>query len=258
MRFRIAFNRNGKQGMLPMDYQYYLSAWIYKVIGKADQEFSRFLHSVGYADGNKRFKLFCYSPLFFENYKSWKDRSLFELNSNNLAMMVSFHMPEAAGHFIAGLFSNQEVYVGDKFNGVDLFVVQVERLPDYDLSGAVKYKALSPVVISFHYEGDKYARYLSPVDSGYEEMVKNNLSQKWKAVSGIHELAQNIRFSLEPGTVPKSRLLTIKPFTREESRVRGFLYEFSLTAPQEIHQLIRSTGFGEKNSMGFGWVENHF
>ncbi len=244
--------------MLPMDYQYYLSAWIYKVIGTADQDFSRFLHSVGYSDGNKRFKLFCYSPLSFEKYISWKEKALFEINSNSLEMMVSFHMPEAAGHFIAGLFSNQEVYIGDKFNGLDLAVIQVERLPEGNHEGTVKYKALSPIVISYHYEGDRYARYLSPNDSGYADMVKNTLVQKAKAAPGLNELSGDICFSPEPGKAPKSRLVTIKPFTREESRVRGFLYEFSLTAPPEIHQLICSSGFGEKNSMGFGWVKNHF
>ena len=40
MRFKITFTRTGKQRMLPMDYQYYLSAWIYKVIGKADRAFA--------------------------------------------------------------------------------------------------------------------------------------------------------------------------------------------------------------------------
>jgi CRISPR-associated endoribonuclease Cas6 len=86
-------------------------------------------------------------------------------------------------------------------------------------------------------------------------MVKNNLVQKAKATPGLNELSGNINFIPELGKTPKSKLVTIKPFTREESRVRGFLYEFSLTAPREIHQLIQSAGFGEKNSMGFGWVE---
>ncbi len=42
--------------MLPMDYQYYLSAWIYKILEKADREFARFLHSDGYSLGYRRFK----------------------------------------------------------------------------------------------------------------------------------------------------------------------------------------------------------
>ena len=42
MRIHLTFNRTTKQRMLPMDYEYYLSAWIYKTIGKAENEFARF------------------------------------------------------------------------------------------------------------------------------------------------------------------------------------------------------------------------
>lgn len=34
--------------MLPMDYQYYISALIYKVLQYADRDFAHFLHEKGY------------------------------------------------------------------------------------------------------------------------------------------------------------------------------------------------------------------
>jgi len=255
MRFKITFSRTGKQRMLPMDYQYFTSAWIYKVIGNADREFSQFLHSVGYSDGNKRFKLFNYSPLEFGNYVTWKEKSLFEINTETLNMLVSFYMPEAAERFIIGLFKNQKVYIGDKFNGLDLAVTGVERLSDPDLSRTIRYRTLSPVVISFHNEGDRYTRYLSPVEKGYSDLVRSNLIQRWKTVPGSKQIEEDISFNMDPGCIPKSKLVTIKPYTEEESKVRGFLFKFSLSAPEVIHHLILSSGFGEKNSMGFGWVE---
>jgi CRISPR-associated endoribonuclease Cas6 len=79
MRIKITLTRTSKQRMLPMDYQYYIGAWIYKVIGNANHEFASFLHSEGYRDGNKQFKLFNYSPLDFGKPKLWKERSLFEI-----------------------------------------------------------------------------------------------------------------------------------------------------------------------------------
>lgn len=48
MRFRLTLNRTTKQRMLPMDYQYYISAWIYKVLRYADKDFAHFLHEKGY------------------------------------------------------------------------------------------------------------------------------------------------------------------------------------------------------------------
>jgi CRISPR-associated endoribonuclease Cas6 len=55
--------------------------------------------------------------------------------------------------------------------------------------------------------------------------------------------------------IPRSKLITIKQDTLEQSKIRGYLFDFELTALPEIHHLILSCGAGEKNSLGFGWVE---
>ena len=101
--------------MLPVDYQYFLSAWIYKVIGQADREFSNFLHAEGYSSGYKHFKLFCYSPLNFGRPRFWKEKALLEIQSDQLFLHVSFRMHEAAEKFIIGLFNRQQLYMGMLF-----------------------------------------------------------------------------------------------------------------------------------------------
>lgn len=76
MRFGITFNRTGKQRMLPMDYQYYLSAWIYKVLKQADSDFASFLHEKGYGQSEtKLYKLFCFASGFWKT-KMWKEKLL--------------------------------------------------------------------------------------------------------------------------------------------------------------------------------------
>jgi CRISPR-associated endoribonuclease Cas6 len=140
MRFKITFNRTGKQRILPIDYQYYLSTWIYKVIGHADPEFSDFLHSQGYTSGYKQFKFFNYSPLNFGKPTLWQEKALFEIQADLLFLSVSFHLAEAAEKFIIGMFNNQQYFIGDQFNGLDLHVTQVERLPEPVLSETMGYK----------------------------------------------------------------------------------------------------------------------
>jgi len=255
MRFKITLNRIGRQRMLPMDYQYYLSAWIYKVIGKADPEFSNFLHTEGYATGYKQFKLFNYSPLIFGRPTLWKEKNLFEIRTDQLSLSVSFHLAEAAEKFIIGLFNNQQVYVGDQFNGLDLVVSQVERLPEPELKSTMNYRAVSPVVISLKDETDKYAQYLTPADENYTELLRQNLWNKYDSIPNIEKLPNDLSFQFKLKGESKSKLVTMKPYTPEQSKVRGFVFDFTLTCPVEIHQLIRTTGIGEKNSMGFGWVE---
>jgi CRISPR-associated endoribonuclease Cas6 len=257
MRFKITLNRTGRQRMLPMDYQYYLSAWIYKVIGKADREFSNFLHTEGYSLGYKQFKLFNYSPLNFGRPSLWKEKALFEIRTDQLLLTVSFHLAEAAEKFIIGLFNNQQVYIGDQFNGLDLVVSQVERLPEPEMKSTMNYRAVSPVVISLKDETDKYAQYLSPADASYNDLIRQNIWNKYNSVPNIEKLPEDLSFQFKLKGEPKSKskLITIKPYTPEQSKVRGFVFDFSLTCPAEIHQLILAAGIGEKNSMGFGWVE---
>jgi CRISPR-associated endoribonuclease Cas6 len=255
MRFKITLNRTGRQRMLPMDYQYYLSAWIYKVIGKADPEFSKFLHAEGYTTGYRQFKLFNYSPLDFGRPTLWKEKTLFEIHTDQLFLSVSFHLAEAAEKFIIGLFNNQQVYVGDQFNGLDLLVSQVERLPEPEIVATMNYRAISPVVISLKDENSKYAQYLSPNDENYSDLIRQNLWNKYGSIPNIAVLPKDFYFQFKLKGEPKSKLVTIKPYTPEQSKVRGFVFDFSLTCPVEIHQLILAAGIGEKNSMGFGWME---
>lgn len=255
MRFKITLNRTGRQRMLPMDYQYYLSAWIYKVIGKADPEFSNFLHTEGYSSGNKKFKLFCYSPLNFGRPTLWKEKTLFEIHTDQLFLSVSFNLAEAAEKFIIGLFNNQQVYVGDQFNGLDLVVSQVERLPEPQLKSTMNYRAISPVVISLKDDNSKYAQYLSPADNGYNELLRQNLWNKYESIPNVAALPEGSDFWFNAKGNPKSKLVTLKPYTAEQSKVRGFVFDFTLTCPEEIHQLVLACGIGEKNSTGFGWTE---
>ena len=145
MRFKIQLIRTSKSKYLPVDYQYSISAWIYRIIGSADPVFSDFLHHQGYMTGNKQFKLFCYSPLDFGKPVLWREKALFEISGSTIDLMVSFQLAEPAEKFIIGLFNNQKLYLGDRFNGIDLAVSQIERLPDLRLAEMMTYRAISPV-----------------------------------------------------------------------------------------------------------------
>lgn len=62
MELRLKFRRIAGN-LLPVNYQYPLSSWIYKVIGTADLNYSTFLHEKGFAFDNRRFKMFTFSQL---------------------------------------------------------------------------------------------------------------------------------------------------------------------------------------------------
>ncbi|PTN09607.1 CRISPR-associated endoribonuclease Cas6 [Mangrovibacterium marinum] len=255
MRFKITFNRTTRQRMLPMDYQYYISAWIYKVLKQADSDFAQFLHERGYGQSDsKLYKLFCFSRLNFGRPKLWKEKKLFEISAPQIELQISFDVDQAATNFIKGLFMSQEFYLGDRFNGIDFKVTGVEALPEPEFRETMRYRLQTPWVVSFQPEAACNPQYLSPGDEAFDALATKHLIEKYN----------NTRQPLSIGTeqVGMRRLtdfkragFVVKPGTAQQTRIVGNLFDFELTAPVELHRLIWNAGASEKSSSGFGWVE---
>lgn len=65
MRFNLTLVSSSNDAVIPINYQYPLSAAIYKVLAEADAEYATFLHEEGHRVGNglKNFKLFTFSDV---------------------------------------------------------------------------------------------------------------------------------------------------------------------------------------------------
>jgi CRISPR-associated endoribonuclease Cas6 len=240
--------------MLPMDYQYYISAWIYKVLKAADEDFARFLHDKGYGnDPGKLYKLFCFSKLYFGKPIMWKDKGLFEVSVRELSLKISFDVPEAASTFIKGLFLQQEIYLGDKFNGLDLVISKVESLAEPEFSETMQYKLETPWVVSYRPEGREQPRYLDPNESYFRELSVKHLVEKYKNTCNRDLSSGALEFL--PDEKYKRAGFLIKNGTNSQTRVVGNIFSFSLKAPVDVHRMLWNAGISEKSSSGFGWVE---
>ena len=277
MRFQLTLTRTTKQRMLPMDYQYYISAWIYKVLKQADRDFAAFLHEKGYGQSEtKLYKLFCFSHLNFGKPRLWKEKKLFEILEHKIGLQISFDVPEAALLFIKGLFMSQEFYLGDKFNGIDFTVTGIEALPEPVFSETMRYRLETPWVVSYKAETDRYPKYLSPYEKGFRELSLKHIAEKFTNTGKGRITPDELIFKIYNGKNPdgtpvfrepepatwleeskywKRQGFLIKPGSKEESRILGNLFSFELTAPVEVHRMIWNAGVSEKSSEGFGWVE---
>ena len=267
-----------------MDYQYYIAAWIYKVLKEADKEYATFLHEQGYGkDENHLYKLFCFDRLNFGKPKLWKEKKLFQIFNDKIFLKVSFDIDETAVNFIQGLFMNQKFYLGDIFNGIDFSVVGVNVLPEPDFSAigeavvdesssvvedindakktlesnnfvaCVKYRTKTPWVVSYKEETDHYAKYLRPEDPKFIPCAIKHLTEKYNSMHKKQIAASDIH--MEVSHEYKRSGFLIKPGGKNETRVVGVLCDFILTAPVEIQKMIWNAGLCEKSSLGFGWVE---
>ncbi|MEM7369560.1 MAG: CRISPR-associated endoribonuclease Cas6 [Bacteroidota bacterium] len=257
MRFKIIFQVKGDQRLLPLSYKYELSSWIYKQIERADSPFAEFLHTQGYILNGKRFKLFTFSDIHFRKYEIIGDRV--KLLSPEISFVISFFVDKAAESLVMGLFHQQCFELGDQITQVRLQVKSLKVLPLVIPNGPVRLKTTGPMVVSRQPNldiGEKQAQYLSPLDDKFEEVFFQNLLNKYSSAL-IHNLVSKIDVSsprkfLLLREKPKSRLIKIKAHRPDETKIRGYLFDFELTAPKELIRFGMLSGFGVANAMGFG------
>ena len=262
MRFKITFQLEGASQLLPINYKYPISSWIYKTLGAADKEFTTLLHEQGYQlDSGKKFKLFTFSDLQIPKGK-WKiigDR--IKIWPTKISMVIAFMLPEQIQTFVAGLFMNQQVTIGDEITQIKLQVQNIEAVQNIKVeSEIVCLKWMSPLFLAETNDNEKYPKYISPIHPKYGELFINNLKDKYMAycnVIGKEPIAIDsscISFkSLHDK--PKSTKQTIKAFKKEQTDIRAFKFNFELTAPAELIEIGLNAGFGAANAMGFGCCE---
>jgi CRISPR-associated endoribonuclease Cas6 len=251
---------------LTLNYPYPLSSAIYRIIQRADREFAAFLHDKGYGGGHKNFKLFTFSEIQTP-FKIQGDRM--QLLTGKALVTICFHMPEAAEHFIVGLFMNQQLEIADKKSRVCFLVDRVESIPSLPSTLSAPSSSmitallhpLSPIVAGRKNERGNYD-YLSPEDPAFGVSLQYNLIEKYRAINDLSEnqLAELkelvtiwVKFLPHP---PQRRLITIKEGTEAETRIRGYTkFELKIAAPGDMIELALGAGMGLYNAQGMGCVE---
>jgi CRISPR-associated endoribonuclease Cas6 len=263
MKFRITLQATDKhRRLLPLNYQYPLSAWIYKTISEGNHAFAEFLHERGFELGKKKFKLFTFSWLMIPAGSFRIEGDRLRLLDDTMHLDVSFLAPEAMQHFVAGLFQQQNFLLGDRVSQVPLQVVSMEALPLPTFRTVMRYRTNSPILVSRFVEGSKTASYLHPDEPMYSNLFIDNLIHKFASALQAGMLASVVDFGKDlPGyelkilSEPKSKMMLIKANTPQQTHIKAYHYDFELHAPESLQRIGYITGFGEKNSLGLGSVE---
>lgn len=259
MQFKITLQCLDDAPVLPVNYQYELSAWMYKVIENADAEFAAHLHQLGHQTPlRKSFKLFCFSQLDVPRRRIEGDR--LHIECREVSLLVGFYIDRTATEFVRGLFQEQRFSLGDRASQVRFSVKTVEMCPPPLLSEGVpvRIRARSPLVVARKRDGDRPDEYLHPDDADFGKLVFINLLDKYRAATGhdIPKFWDAAQFGFQcVGQEPKSKLITIKSGKAAETRVKGWMFDFELNAPRELVELGLLAGFGKENAQGFGCGE---
>lgn len=256
MLFKIHLRCLDERPILPLNYQYELSSWIYRVIGQADAAYADFLHEQGYRTDRRSFKLFSFSHLEVPKYRIQGDRM--EIQSRYASFKIGFYVDRTAEEFVRGLFQDQLFRLGDRRSQVAFQVETVEmrslQLPE----GPVHIRMRSPLLIGERMEGSDTDTYLHPTDPPFGPLLYRNLVGKYLSVAGAlppEWTPDQFLYRPLPEREARSKLIHLKVDKKEHTQVRGWLFDFELNAPRPLLELGLLAGFGKGNAQGFGFGE---
>jgi CRISPR-associated endoribonuclease Cas6 len=256
MQFKLTLQCLDPNPVIPINYQYELSAWIYSVIERADEQYAAFLHQEGFvSDGLKNFKMFCFSQLNFLEFAIVGDR--LHIKKPTVSMVIGFYVDRSAETFIRGLFSDIHLTLGDRRSRARMQVREVQLIKTTlsPQGGKVRFRTKSPLMLGRKLADGK-EEYLHPDEPDYPRLFFHNLMEKYKAAHKDKEMpsdwnTHDFHFKWV-GKDPRSKLITIKEGKDAETRVRGYQFDFELDAPVELMELGLLAGFGRMNGEGFG------
>jgi CRISPR-associated endoribonuclease Cas6 len=259
MHFKLKLTTTNTGVILPINYQYPLSAVIYRILQKADADYSAFLHNQGYTKGLKTFKFFTFSDIEAP-FKISGDR--LKCFSAEVSLVVSFYLPKAAENFIKGLFLHQQIEIADNHSRAVFIISQVEALATLPATvkevglSQIMVKPISPIVCGLKNQRGNYD-YLAPTHPQYTQQLLYNWKEKFETLYEQAEtekafLGASIEVVLN-NQPPKSRLVTIKAGTPEETKIKGYNnFGLRVIGTKGTLEMLMGSGAGVYNSLGMG------
>jgi len=261
MRLKITLQPERPDTAVPINYQYPLSAVVYRILHSADAAYAEFLHDEGYpSSNNRKLKLFVFSPLYSSKKARVENGTLRWFGKPDIWFFLGSPLEETfIQNFILGIFQQSSFSVGISSTVVRFMVTSVEALPAPEWKEKLRCRSMGPMVVSIRDDNHKQPVYLPPDSPQFAEGVRMNLLRKHEALHG--PFTEPLDMKLTPdasylerrgGAQGTSKLITIKEGRAEESKVRGFVFPFTLELSPPLLETAWDCGLGEKNSLGFG------
>jgi CRISPR-associated endoribonuclease Cas6 len=241
--------------VIPLNYAHQLASLIYRVLNCSSSAYATFLHGQGYGAGDRRFKLFSFSPLF--GHPRQLVAGHLRMETTAVSWYITSPVEAFLRHVVQGILGIDRVEVG----GLTFQIEQVETLPEPPFKAEMRFTCLSPITMSVRTAGQRWAQYLSPDDSQFAAAIRANLERKYALVEALQgkatEALRDETFSLtfDPHYVARHGGRISKLIDYKGTKIRGYQAPLTVIGPPELIRIGYACGFGDKNSQGFGMVE---
>lgn len=266
MRIKFLLQCVSKPTVIPINYNHQFSSAINRLLGIGSPEFVKFLQVNGYKIDNRNFNLFTFAI----KLKKYEILNNFRFTGNHFLLLSPFvelliSSPMIETFFknsLESLVENKKIIITHKEYVTRFIIKQVELVPNPEFTEEMNFRLLSPIVLSKMVlkNGKQLPYYFRINDNGIEESLKNNLIRKYKliynrdiSIDDFHFVFDNEYIEKKNGVV--SKLITLAEGTNKESKIKGILCDFKIRTNPELIKVGYESGFGEQNSMGFGFVE---
>ena len=254
MRFKLvlAVKSESFGNILPVSYQYELSATVYRRIRENYEAYLHWLSSNGFAPVDDfRNRLFSFSNLYIPRIRVEGDR--LHILVKKVQMWISFLPVRGTRAFVEQLFSGTTFVLGDRRSRVELAVEEIIDCPSPEFGVEAEYLALSPIVFMVA-RSNRSMEYIGPDYPTYADCFYHSILGKYERIFG-RPFEGDARFSWSTLSEPKRKGIFMMRFTPDESKVIGYMYKFKVAMDPLLHQIMYETGIGEKVNLGFGCVE---
>lgn len=260
---RLQLNiRADKNNKISVNYNYALSAAIYKLLKFGSKEFTEFLHDVGYKNAGKTYKLFSFA-LRFDKFRIKYD--VITLLEQSCQLIISSPLiKEFIQNIVIGSFHEQKIEVVDNRIKTVFNIEQIETLPEPQLNTEEKFIMLSPLILSTKVKNNDrleqyYFRYNDPI-SEINRVLNNNLLNKYELLYNKKYEGDGVTLKWDKKYINKmervKKRITKKVTIRKDEHLKidliGNQLPFEIKGDKELIKVGYDCGFGEKNSLGFG------
>jgi len=263
MRLLLKLRANSSD-KISFNYNYSLSAAIYKLLQFGSPEFSTFLHDKGYVSNNKTYKLFTFG---LQLEKTSSNNKFLKLESPNAYLYISSPLvDDFIKNFVIGTFENQKIEIFSEGLKTKFNIVTSEIIPEPMFKSEMKFKMITPMVLSSQIQfNGKLNTYYYRVEDDIENINKifnQNLINKYETIykksyegNGL-KLTWDYDYLLKASKENKKLTKKVSIMKDYESPIEiiGMFCPFKLKGDVELIKVGYEAGFGSQNAMGFGLV----
>ncbi|RHV89191.1 CRISPR-associated endoribonuclease Cas6 [Odoribacter sp. OF09-27XD] len=245
MRIKVTFH-TAPGDFIDINYQYSLASWIYNILTVSDNKIGSFWHDSGLSfssTDNRKYKFFTFSNLHFPKYEQI-GRKIY-IKSDYVSFIFSTYIDKIGMCFVDGINKSKGFFAGKYFS-----VKQVEIISELEIYSGVILKSTSPVYVQNN------SIHLSPFEhyNIYSEAIHRNLTSKYN-VFYSSDKRDFMPTKIMLLSDPKPKTIAIKEGKQGETKLKCYLFSFSIKGDSQLIKIGYKCGFGQGNAMGFGCVD---